>query len=195
MKLEKIKAELAKLLIKFSAIKTDKAVLEYAGDELVVGETVYVTNEEDERVAPEDGEYKTEDGKIITVEGGRVTNILEVETEVDAEETVDEPEVKEDVVEEPTVEAAEEEPATEDEPKESTEEAIANLRKEVDELYKLVDALLDKIGESRKEADERFTKLETLSAAKPASEEFEAISESPKTGISKLDKFLKNYAN
>ena len=186
MKLEKIKAELAKLLIKFSALKTDKAVLEYEGDELRVGDNVFITNEDSERVAPENGDYKTEDGKIITVEDGRVTNIVEIETEVDAETEI----VEDTVVEEPEVKEELEEPVVEDEPKESRDEEIAKLREEINELYKLVDSILEKIGETRKEADERFSKLEALSAAKPASEEFEAISESPKTGKKGFDNLM-----
>lgn len=186
MKLEKIKAELAKLLIKFSALKTDKAVLEYEGDELRVGDNVFITNEDSERVAPENGDYKTEDGKIITVEDGRVTNIVEIETEVDAETEI----VEDTVVEEPEVKEELEEAVVEDEPKESRDEEIAKLREEINELYKLVDSILEKIGETRKEADERFSKLEALSAAKPASEEFEAISESPKTGKKGFDNLM-----
>lgn len=186
MKLEKIKAELAKLLIKFSALKTDKAVLEYEGDELRVGDNVFITNGDSERVAPENGDYKTEDGKIITVEDGRVTNIVEIETEVDAETEI----VEDTVVDEPEVKEELEEPVVEDEPKESRDEEIAKLREEINELYKLVDSILEKIGETRKEADERFSKLEALSAAKPASEEFEAISESPKTGKKGFDNLM-----
>ena len=68
--------------------------------------------------------------------------------------------------------------------------AIDELRKEVDELYKIVDSLLKKVGENRDEADERFKKLEEMSLAKPASEEFEALSKPQSTGNKKLDKFL-----
>ena len=50
-KLQRIKEELAKLLIKYSVVKTDKAVLEYDGENLVAGMDVYVTNEEGEKVA------------------------------------------------------------------------------------------------------------------------------------------------
>ena len=65
--------------------------------------------------------------------------------------------------------------------------AIDELRKEVDELYKIVDSLLKKVGETRDEADERFKKLEEMSLAKPAAEEFEAISTSKKDD--KVSKF------
>ena len=159
-KLEKIKAELAKLLIKYSVVKTDKAVLEYDGEELVAGMDVYITDENGEKVAAEDGEYVTEDNKTITVKDGKGESIVDKAAEVDAEE--EEPVAEEPVAEEPTKE-------------EDVNTAIDELRKEVDELYKIVDGLMNKVGENRDEADERLKKLECKSMAKPASEEFEAL--------------------
>ena len=189
-KLEKIKAELAKLLIKYSVVKTDKAVLEYEGEELVAGMDVYVTDEEGNKVPAEDGEYVTEDNKTITVKDGKVESIVDPVAEVDAEE--DEKKEDEPMVEEP---AKEEEPMPEDKKEEEeinledVNTAIDELRKEVDELYKIVDSLLKKVGENRDEADERLKKLECKSLAKPASEEFEAISKRTNK-FDKVSKFL-----
>ena len=188
-KLEKIKAELAKLLIKYSVVKTDKAVLEYEGEELVAGMDVYITDEEGNKVPAEDGEYVTEDNKVITVKDGKVESIVDRAADVEAEE--EEKKEDEPMVEEPTAE----EPAKDDEPKEDevnledVNTAIDELRKEVDELYKIVDSLLKKVGETRDEADERLKKLECKSLAKPASEEFEAISKRANK-FDKVSKFL-----
>ena len=189
-KLEKIKAELAKLLIKYSVVKTDKAVLEYDGEDLVAGMDIFITNENGEKVPAEDGEYVTEDNKTIVVKDGKVESIVDKAAEVDAEEE----EKKED---EPMVEPmpTAEEPMPEDKKEdevslEDVNTAIDELRKEVDELYKIVDSLLKKVGENRDEADERLKKLECKSLAKPASEEFEALGRLQKTGNKKLDKFL-----
>ena len=187
-KLEKIKAELAKLLIKYSVVKTDKAVLEYDGEELVAGMDVYITDEDGNKVPAEDGEYVTEDNKTITVKDGKVESIVDPVAEVDAEEE----EKKED---EPMVEEPMEEPMPEDKKEdevslEDVNTAIDEMRKEIDELYKIVDSLLQKVGETRDEADERLKKLECKSLAKPASEEFEALGRLQKTGNKKLDKFL-----
>ena len=188
-KLEKIKAELAKLLIKYSVVKTDKAVLEYDGEDLVAGMDVYITDENGEKVAAEDGEYVTEDNKTIVVKDGKVESIVDKAAEVDAEEE----EKKED---EPMVEPTAEEPMPEDKKEdeenvnlEDVNNAIDELRKEVDELYKIVDSLLKKVGENRDEADERLKKLECKSLAKPASEEFEAISKRANK-FDKVSKFL-----
>lgn len=187
-KLEKIKAELAKLLIKYSVVKTDRAVLEYDGENLVAGMDVYITDENGDKVPAEDGEYTTEDNKKITVKDGKVESIVDPVAEVDAEEE----EKKED---EPMVEPIVEEPMPDDKKEdevnlEDVNVAIDELRKEVDELYKIVDSLLKKVGENRDEADERLKKLECKSLAKPASEEFEALGRLQKTGNKKLDKFL-----
>ena len=188
-KLEKIKAELAKLLIKYSVVKTDKAVLEYDGEDLVAGMDVYVTDENGDKVPAEDGEYVTEDNKTITVKDGKVESIVDKAAEVDAEED----EKKED---EPMVEPIVEEPMPEDKKEdeenvnlEDVNTAIDEMRKEIDELYKIVDSLLKKVGETREEADERLKKLECKSLAKPASEEFEAISKRANK-FDKVSKFL-----
>ena len=190
-KLEKIKAELAKLLIKYSVVKTDKAVLEYDGEELVAGMDVYITDENGDKVAAEDGEYVTEDNKVITVKDGKVESIIDKAADVEAEE---DEKKEEEPMEEP---AKEEEPMPEDKKEdeenvnlEDVNTAIDELRKEVDELYKLIDGLMKKVGETRDEADERLKKLECKSLAKPASEEFEALGRLQKTGNKKLDKFL-----
>ena len=187
-KLEKIKAELAKLLIKYSVVKTDKAVLEYDGEDLVAGMDVYITNENGDKVAAEDGEYTTEDNKVISVKDGKVESIVDPVADVEAAEE----EKKEDEpMEEP---AKEEEPMPEDKKEdevslEDVNTAIDELRKEVDELYEIVDSLLKKVGETRDEADERLKKLECKSLAKPASEEFEAISKRANK-FDKVSKFL-----
>lgn len=210
-KLEKIKARLAALLVELSVVKTDKAVLEYDGEDLVAGMNVFVTNEDGERISAENGEYVTEDGKVITVENGQVASVVDPVAEVDAEETpiAEEEEVKEEEVkpEETIEEIAEEvkeeepidEPAKEEEVvAEETENAegeteqteIEKLREEVNELYKLVDSILEKIGESRREADERFEKLEKMSAAAPAEEAFNKTITTTSTGDATIDKKL-----
>lgn len=183
-KLSVIKAKLAAILAQMSVVKTDKAVLEYDGEDLKAGMGVYVSNEEGERTPAEDGEYTTEDGKVIVVKDGMVESITDPIAEVDGadEEPVEENPVEEIPAEEPKVEELEE--PVEEEPKETTEDAIAKIREEINELYKLVDSILDKIGETRDEADARFKKLEQMSAAKPAEEVLEGSTEIKLTATS-----------
>lgn len=159
MKVDKVKAMLRKLLAQFGEVATDKGTILWDGEEdLKEGDSVYSLDEEGNQVPLEDGEYITEDKKVITIQEGKVLSIVDTAAEVDGEEK--------------PIEGAEETGTTE-----TVETAIAELRKEVDELYKLVDSILEKIGESRKEADERFSKLEKQSASKSATEAFEDLKE------------------
>ena len=198
-RLSKIKAKLAAILAQLSVVKTDNGILHYDGEELVAGMNVFIEDENGERKAAEDGEYVTEDNKTITVKDGAVESIVDPVAEVDAEDEVapegGEPKTEEaPIEEEPKKEELEEEPTVEEEPaKETEEDAIAEIRKEINELYKLVDSILDKIGETRKEADERLSKIEKMSAAQPAEKALEdAVSRSINlTGDAKIDKQLK----
>ena len=71
--------KLAKMLIKFEDISTDKGVL-VSADEIGVGVEVFVEDENGEWVLAQDGEYITEDSKI-TVEGGKISEIVPLEAE------------------------------------------------------------------------------------------------------------------
>lgn len=186
-KLSKIKEKLASLIIEveFETVKTDNGVLEYDG-ELVEGTEVYVTNEETgERVPANDGVYTTEDNKIITVNEGKVISIEEKVEEIPTEETP-----TDDVVAEDAPEGTEGE-TTEDAPKEETDE-VADLKTRIDELENEVAKLIEVIESMKKETEEKFSKI---SLAKPATEEFEQVKETKKTGDAKLDKFLARYGN
>lgn len=168
-KMSKIKEMLRKLLAQFGEVSTDKGVLAWQGDEdLKEGDAVHTVDAEGNEIALEDGEYQTEDKKIITVQDSKVISIVDVQAEVDDNEGEN-------------VETAEEPEGTEgktgeDTPKEEEPTEIQKIREEIDELYKLVDSILEKIGESRREADERFKKLEEMPMAKSAEEAFENLS-------------------
>ena len=78
-----IKAKLAAMLGKFGNVVTDKATLSWDGDgELEAGMEVYILDEDGNRQKPEDGDYTTEDGKVIAVADGIVTEIRDKEAEV-----------------------------------------------------------------------------------------------------------------
>lgn len=82
-----IKAKLAAMLGKFGNVTTDKATLSWDGDgELEAGMVVYILDEDGNRNKPEDGDYTTEDGKVIAVADGIVTEIRDAEAEVAPEE-------------------------------------------------------------------------------------------------------------
>lgn len=193
-KLQAIKTKLAAMLeeniietsieVKMGVVKTDKAVLEFDGDEdLVAGMPVYVTNEETgERTPATDGEYITEDNKTITVVDGKVESIIDPIAEVDGAD-------EEKPIEEPIEVEKAEEVENPDGSEEPTPDAVEELRKEVDELYKIVDSILEKIGESRREVDERFAKIEKMSAAASAEQKLEEMTNptTTKIGDAKID--------
>lgn len=85
-KLSKFKAALAKMLQEFGNVTTDKGVISWDGDEdLKAGDSVYVEDSDGKRTAAPDGDYKTDDNKVIVVVEGKVSEIKDAEAEVDSE--------------------------------------------------------------------------------------------------------------
>lgn len=191
-KLLKLKEKLAAMLleVKMAVIKTNNGVLEYDGDEeLVAGVKVFVSNEETgERVPATDGEYITEDNKVITVKDGVVESIVDTEAEVDGEDKPAE-NTEEVAAEETPEENKPEDVPNEDGGEEKPVDAIEELRKEVNELYKIIEGILKKIGEDRAEVDAKLSKIEKMSNATPIDEVFEN-NNTVNTGDAKLDEKL-----
>ena len=70
----------------FGRKDTDKGTLIWEGEEdLKAGDSVYVEDEEGNRTAAPDGDYTTEDGKVIVVVDGVVSEIKDAEAEVSPE--------------------------------------------------------------------------------------------------------------
>lgn len=197
-KLELIKAKLASLLLQFATIKTDKAVLEYDGEELKVETEVFIVDENGERKPAEDGNYVTEEGKTIVVADGKVTEIIEKEEEVEpTEEPTEEPAEEVEAEEEVTEETPVEEPTEEvvEEPKDELNERLTALEAKVEELIAIVEKLVEKSEADNTAVDERLSKIEKMSAAKPVETEIELSKKAKKTGDAKLDRFLERYGN
>lgn len=176
-KINKIKEALSKLIAEtFEQISSDKGILSYDAEELEVGVAVSLVTEEGEEVAAEDGDYTLEDGRILRVAEGKITEIVEPEPEVE------EPAAEEEAPAVEEVAAEEEEPEVENptnEGEETETEAVVKLREEVNELYELVHRLEDRIAELEKKpaaepAKEEFkkTKADKFSAAKDAHSSF-----------------------
>ena len=79
-KFQKVKLTLQKLLLQFGEVSTDKGLLEYTGEELVVGAEVFIEG----NPAP-DGEYKIAEDKVIVVADGKVAEIKEPAPEPEPE--------------------------------------------------------------------------------------------------------------
>lgn len=180
-RLENIKAKLASLLVEvaMSVLKTDNGIFVYDGEEIAVDTALFVEDEEGNRTPAEDGTYTLEDERKIVVEGGKIVEIIEKEEETPAEEEV----VAEEVVEEtPAEEIAE--------PTEEKDE-VAELKARVEVLEATVEELVATIETFK---TEMLSKL-NMSAARPATEEFEQITAPLKSGNSKVDRFLERYGN
>ena len=100
-KKNRMKAILAKLFQEMASVTTDKGVLNWDGeDDLKAGDRVYLLDENGERSDAADGEYKTEDGKVIVVADGIVAEIRDAVAEVAPEENPAEEPAAEEAAEE-----------------------------------------------------------------------------------------------
>ena len=86
-KLSRFKANLLKLLAEFANVTTDKGILAWDGeDDLKVGDSVFIEDAEGNRTKAEDGDYKTDDNKVIVVVDGKVTEIKDADSQVAPED-------------------------------------------------------------------------------------------------------------
>ena len=85
-KLTKLKLALQKLLVEYTALTTDKGILYFEEDNIEKDIQVYLEDETGDKKTADPGTYETET-QIITVEAGRVKEIIEKTTD---EEMTDE---------------------------------------------------------------------------------------------------------
>lgn len=90
-KINKIKLMLQQMLTTFNQVTTDKGILRYDGDEIEVGASVTMIDEEGNESTVEDGKYYLgeEDGRTLVIEGGVIKEIIKEEEE-EAETTNEE---------------------------------------------------------------------------------------------------------
>lgn len=167
-KLNKIKEMLQTMLMQFSQLSTDKGLISWDGDgELpAVGDSIVIIDEEGNEVKAESGEYRADNGNIIVIEDGVVTEVRE------EEKPVEEP------VEEPVVEPmAEPEPKPQEEPI-AEPIAVPVIDPDIDEEDIKIAELEAKVKELETENEQlraKIKELEEKPVVKPASEEFERI--------------------
>ena len=167
--------KLKKMLLSLSEISTNEGLLIYDGDNLEVGDEVFM--EGDEGLTPaKDGLY-TYDNEIIEVEGGVVKTISEKEVEQPEEEVVEE------VIE--TVE----EKSVENEPSEESS-TIDDLNSIIEEQKAMIESLKSENETLKAEIEDLKKKLEEP-LAEPAEEQFKK--EKPIEKETKIDfsKYIK----
>ena len=147
--------KLARLVMRFAEVKTDKGSLIYDG-ELAVDIEVMVEDEEGNVVAAPDGEYNLEDGRVVVVKDGKVAEIKEAPV---TEETIEEV-------------LAEETPAKDE--KDLRIEELEGLLKDrdaiIEELNAKIKDLESKLNEPAEEA------LEMSAVAKTENDKYSKIS-------------------
>ena len=166
--------KLKKMLLSLSEISTNEGLLIYDGDNLEVGDEVFM--EGDEGLTPaKDGLY-TYDNEIIEVEGGVVKTISEKEVEQPKEEVVEE-----------VVETVEEKPT---EPTEPMEPTIEELKTLIEEQKAMIETLKSENENLKSEIEDLKKKLEEP-LAEPAEEQFK--NEKPNEKETKIDfsKYIK----
>lgn len=147
--------KLAKMLMNFTDIPTDKGTLIVEGD-LSVGVEAHIEVDGEVTVA-QDGEYEYENS-IITIEGGLITSI--VDKGVPVEEPTEEPVVEEPMAtEEPITEPVIEEPVTDEKDAE-----IEALKAENESLKAEISGLLAEIED-----------LKSQPTAEPVEDEFKSV--------------------
>lgn len=159
--MSKLRDKLAKMLLKFDSISTDKADLFYDHEgELVVGDEVYTYNEAGDRVPVADGEYLS-DNIVYDIENSKVTEIKRFESPDPAKEDL------EAIPETPaSPEASPETPETPAAPEATPDLKVATLESKVAELESKVTELVSKM-------EELAAKLETP-VVEPIAEVFSA---------------------
>lgn len=138
-----------KSFVKCGSVETDKGTLYWVGEaDLQIGDELFYNTENEEAVKVEDGEYTLEDGTVIVVKEGLVSEIREKDGEQEGEldmETEDKKDVEceEEVIVENPEEIVEE---PKDDKYEELKRDIDDLRKEHDELKGIVEELKDTIN-------------------------------------------------
>ena len=144
--MSKLRDKLAKMLLKFDSISTDKADLFYDHEgELVVGDEVYTYNEAGDRVPVADGEYLS-DNIVYDIENSKVTEIKRFEspdpTKEDLEAMPADPAVPEEMPKEDPTAA---DPKVADPKVAELESKVTELEIKVTELVSKVEELTAKI--------------------------------------------------
>lgn len=160
-----------KSFVKCGSMTTDKGELFWVGEaDLQIGDELFYNTDNEEAVKVEDGDYTLEDGTVVVVKDGLVSEIREKDGEQEGElDMEDEDKKEEECLAEETVE---EKPGEE-------EIIIEDETDEMDEMWDNIDDLRAKYDELKGMFDEMKNTLDDLlnkPAAEPIVEEFEKYS-------------------
>lgn len=183
-KLNNVKLMLQKILVELNSVVTDKGTLIFPDEELAVGVSVMIQDEDGNQKPAEDGKYYLgeEDNRTIVIENGVVTEIIVPEPEEQPEEPVEAEE------EQPTEEPIEETVVEDivDEIKEVAEDVVENaVEEQTDDAAQRIQDLEALVEELKT----RIKELENKPADVSAKEQFKKQYKS--TGNEKFDNLLR----
>ena len=161
---KKFMLKLARMVMKFAEVETDKGLLTYEG-ELEVGNEVFI-EKDGELIPAEDGEYVAGD-KTITVKDGKIAEIVEVEKEDDQPTPEDRVMIEGEDVENPTDNTIKED--EKDVKIAELEAVIAEKDKEIESLKAEIEEMKTKLQMSTdKSPKEKMKEIEDAIKQNPA---------------------------
>ena len=150
-KIMKLFNKILKSFIKFGSVETDKGELYWVGEaDLQIGDELFYNTDDENDVKVEDGEYTLQDGTIIVVKDGLVSEIKEKDGEQEGE--LDMKDEKE---------------------KEKCKEEDDETEKEADKRYDEIKAELDDLKAKYDELKSLIDEIKNAPAADPIVDEFE----------------------
>lgn len=182
MSLKALKIKLAKLLLKLGTITAVKDevqyTLEFNGPELEDGVEVFIEDENEELVHPEDGEYVIDEVKWEIKEG--IARKVAETTEETTTETTEEDVVREEAAEVTTEEVTEETVTEETDVEDDIKAQIAAINSRLDEIASVIDSFMELTEKINSRVEELEAKLSKVSVQAPEKLEKEEIKESKK---------------
>ena len=161
---KKFMLKLARMVMQFAEVETDKGLLTYDG-ELEVGNEVFI-EKDGELIPAEDGEYVAGD-KTITVKDGKIAEIVEVEIEVEKPAPEDRVMIEGEDVENPTDNTIKED--EKDVKIAELEAVIAEKDKEIESLKEEIEEMKTKLQMSTdKSPKEKMKEIEDAIKQNPA---------------------------
>lgn len=192
-KIDRLKAALLKAFVEYASVTTDKGVLSWDGeDDIKVGDSVAILDEEGNKTDAADGDYSTDEGKVIVVVGGEVTEIKDAEVEIIEEEEQNFGSITTDkgtlIWEGEADLSAGKEVFVEDAEGERVAAADGDYTTEDGKIIKVVDGKVSEIVDDRAEVAEDYTEEsnENYVALKAENEALKAEVESLKSQIETL---------
>jgi len=162
--------------VEFKAATTDKGIINWdSDDDLKAGDEVFALDEDGNKAAIADGEYTTEDGKVIVVVESKVAEIKDAEAEVAPEDAPAEEEAKKKKCGMAEETPEEEKPA--EEPKADYEERLKAVETLVAKIAEYIGIVVvpSPIAEQMSALKAEIDALKNAPAAEPAHMEFKKV--------------------